>query len=178
MMNLCSSCVVCNMVQYCYDMRLHDIHSVWALNSLSTGRVEQNFRLVISRVISVTDGWCVSCKIALRWMPLDLTDDKSTLVQVMAWCCQATSHYLSQCWSSFMSPYGAIRPQSVNSLSPGECGFDFRTCNFNPWLFEFSILVLLPPGEWCRTLLMISQHCVRWWLGAIRQQAITWSNVD
>ena len=22
----------------------------------------------------------------------------STLVQVMAWCCQATSHYLSQCW--------------------------------------------------------------------------------
>ena len=22
-------------------------------------------------------------------------DDRSTLVQVMAWCCQATSHYLS-----------------------------------------------------------------------------------
>ena len=31
-------------------------------------------------------------------MPLDLTDDKSTLVQVMAWCRQATSHYLSQFW--------------------------------------------------------------------------------
>ena len=29
-------------------------------------------------------------------MPLDLTDDKWTLVQVMAWCRQATSHYLSQ----------------------------------------------------------------------------------
>ena len=28
---------------------------------------------------------------------LDLTDDKSTLVQVMAWCRQATSHYLNQC---------------------------------------------------------------------------------
>ena len=27
-------------------------------------------------------------EIALRWMPLDLTDDKSTLVQVMAWCRQ------------------------------------------------------------------------------------------
>ena len=26
--------------------------------------------------------------------------DKSTLVQVMAWCRQATSHYLSQCWHS------------------------------------------------------------------------------
>ena len=30
-------------------------------------------------------------------MSMDLTDDKSTLVQVMAWCCQATSHYLNQC---------------------------------------------------------------------------------
>ena len=26
--------------------------------------------------------------------------DKSTLVQVMAWCHQASSHYLSQCWLS------------------------------------------------------------------------------
>ena len=31
-------------------------------------------------------------------MSLDLTDDKSTLVQVMAWCRQATSHHLSQYW--------------------------------------------------------------------------------
>ena len=27
-------------------------------------------------------------------MSMDLTDDKSTLVQVMAWCRQATSHYM------------------------------------------------------------------------------------
>ena len=51
---------------------------------------------------------------ALRWMPWDLTDDKSTLVQVMAWCRQATSHYLNQCWPSSMSPYGVTRPQWVN----------------------------------------------------------------
>ena len=38
---------------------------------------------------------------------LDLTEDKSTLVQVMAWCCQATSHYLSQCWPRSVSPYMA-----------------------------------------------------------------------
>ena len=50
---------------------------------------------------------------ALRWMPLDLTDDKSTLVQVMAWCRQATSHYLSQCWPRSMSPNGVTRPQGV-----------------------------------------------------------------
>ena len=28
----------------------------------------------------------------LRWMLEDLTDDKLTLVQEMAWCRQATSH--------------------------------------------------------------------------------------
>ena len=55
--------------------------------------------------------WGISYEIALRWMPQDLTDDKSTLVQVMAWCRQATSHYLSQCWS--MSPNGVTRPQWV-----------------------------------------------------------------
>ena len=44
-------------------------------------------------------------------MPLDLTDDKSTLVQVMAWCRQATNHYLSQCWLRFMLPNGVTRPQ-------------------------------------------------------------------
>ena len=47
-------------------------------------------------------------------MPLDLTDDNSTLVQVMAWCRQATSHYLSQCWPRSMSPNGVTRPQWVN----------------------------------------------------------------
>ena len=56
----------------------------------------------------------ISYEIALRWMPLDLTDDKSTLVQVMAWCRQATSHYLGQCWPRSMSPNDVTRPQWVN----------------------------------------------------------------
>ena len=55
----------------------------------------------------------VSYEIALRWMPLDLTDDKSTLVQVMAWCHQAPSHYLSQCWPRSMSPNDVTRLQWV-----------------------------------------------------------------
>ena len=62
------------------------------------------------------DGWWISCKIALIWMSLDFTDDQSTLVQVMAWCRQATSHYLSQCWPRYMSPYGVTRPQWVKYL--------------------------------------------------------------
>ena len=31
---------------------------------------------------------------------------RSTLVKVMAWCRQAISNYLSQCWSRSVSPYG------------------------------------------------------------------------
>ena len=55
-------------------------------------------------------------EITLRWMPLDLTYDESTLVQVMAWCRQATSHYLSQCWPKSMPPNGITRPQWVKPL--------------------------------------------------------------
>ena len=29
----------------------------------------------------------------------------------MAWCCQATSHYLNQCWQSSVMPYGVTRSQ-------------------------------------------------------------------
>ena len=53
-------------------------------------------------------------EIALRWLSLDLTDDKPTLVQVMAWCRQATSHYLNQCWLRSMSPCSSTMPQWVN----------------------------------------------------------------
>ena len=56
-------------------------------------------------------GWGISYGIALRWMPLDLTDDKSTLVQVMTWCRQATSHNLTQCWPRSMSSNGVTSPQ-------------------------------------------------------------------
>ena len=63
----------------------------------------------------------ISCLIDLRWMPLDLTDDKSTSVQKMAWCRQATSHYLSQCWPRFMSPYGVTRSQWVKLTVVKRC---------------------------------------------------------
>ena len=66
------------------------------------------------------DGWGFSCELDLRWISLDFTDYKSTLIQVMAWCRQATSHYLSQCWPRSLSPYGVTRPQwvKVTTTSP------------------------------------------------------------
>ena len=84
------------------------------LNSLAPGKFEWNIRYLILQIISLIDGWGISCELALRWMSLHLTDDKSILVQVMAWCHQATSHYLSQCWPRSLSPYGVTRSQCVN----------------------------------------------------------------
>ena len=55
--------------------------------------------------------------LVLKWMPLDLTDGKSTLVKVMALCHQATSHYLSLCWPRSLSSYGVTRPQRVKVLT-------------------------------------------------------------
>ena len=80
------------------------------INSLVPGRFQFNFRWVILKLTLVNGGWGILWNRPLRWMPLDLADDKSTLVQVMAWCRQATSHYLSQCWPRPMLPYGIYRP--------------------------------------------------------------------
>ena len=93
----------------------HYLNQCWhVVNSLSPGKFEWNFVYVIFKRILVIDGCGFCCEIALIWMSLDFTDNQSTLVQVMAWCCQETSHYLSQCWPRSLSPYGITRPQWVN----------------------------------------------------------------
>ena len=54
-----------------------------------------------------------SCEVGLRRVPQNPTDDKSTLVQVMACCLMAPSHYLSQCWPIYVA-HCLTRPQWVN----------------------------------------------------------------
>ena len=74
-----------------------------------TSDVGVPWTLLVFSFISGIDGQGISWKIAVRWMSLARTDDKATLVQVMAWCHQASSHFLSQCWPSPMLPYGVTR---------------------------------------------------------------------
>ena len=73
-----------------------------------------DFEIVIIKLILRINILSISCVIALRRMPQDPFSDKSTSVQVMAWCRQATSHYLNQCWLRSMIPHGVTRPQWVN----------------------------------------------------------------
>ena len=83
------------------------------INSLAPGGFENIFQNVFFKLISWIDTLSNSCETALRSMPQNPSDDKSTLVQVMAWCRQAASHYLSQCCPRSLSPYGVTRPQWV-----------------------------------------------------------------
>ena len=95
------------------------------LNSLAPGRPGCHSKTAIFNLVLLIGIFTSSKDNALRWMPRDLTDDKSILVRVMAWCRQATSHLLSQCWPSSMSPYGITRPQWVKDRhkdsSPCNC---------------------------------------------------------
>ena len=51
--------------------------------------------------------------IVLMWM-LQESDDKSTLVQAMALCHEASSNYLSWYFPSYLTSYGAIRGHAVH----------------------------------------------------------------
>ena len=96
-------------------------------------------------------------------MPLDLTDNKSILVQVMVWCRQATNHYLSQCWPRFMSPYGVIRPQWVNSLTLERCGCHFRYVIFKSIFMSEIVNVSSEIALTENTELSSCQRCRHWW---------------
>ena len=139
---------------------------IHAINSLVPGRFWFNFRQVIFKLTSVNGGWSISYEIALRWIPLDLTNDKSTLVQVMAWCRQAASHYLSQCWPRSLSPNGLTRPQWVNFYSSLAKQFNMQRVESHQvmhkyhWMFSVSFIAwrwrkAAGVTTWLRTVTMI-----------------------
>ena len=80
------------------------------VNSLAPRRRGCNFDCMILKHISVSEIFIISCGTALKWMPQDHTDDELSVVQVMAWCRQATSHYLSQVWPWYMPPCHVASP--------------------------------------------------------------------
>ena len=52
---------------------------------------------------------CIYCDTALRLMPRDLIDVKSTLFKLRLW-------RLSECWPRSLSPYNVTKPQLVNLI--------------------------------------------------------------
>ena len=126
-------CVHKNVTTYNYigQWVFRNLHKV--INSLAPWWFQSSFRddLVDNfKLILMNGGWGIS-EIALRWVPQYLTEDKSTLVQVMAWCRQATSHNLNQCWPRFVSPNGVTGPQWVKN-------YERIRCVSGTWKYRFS----------------------------------------
>ena len=62
----------------------------------------------------------------------------------MAWCHQATSHYLSQCWPRSLLPSGVTKPQCVNSIH----GWHHRTTHFSTLGARASAAMILTWFSW------------------------------
>ena len=137
------------------------------VNSLAPRRSEFDSKNVIFNLVSLIGIFRSSLDNALRWMPRDLTDDKSRLVQVMAWSRQATSHYLSQCWLSSLSPYGVTKPQCVKKNTFWPC-YNLNSVLQNTQLLYYNaLIILLRPRQNDRhfedsfkCILMIEKFCI------------------
>ena len=55
-------------------------------------------------------------QIPLKFVIKNPMNNTPILVQVIAWCHQATIHYLNQCWSRSTTPYGLTLPQDIHHL--------------------------------------------------------------
>ena len=74
--------------------------------------------------------FCILIWITWKYIPKHPINNKSSLVQVMAWC-QTASHCLNQCWPSSSMHICATRVRWVKTFSPTQNGRQFvNTC---PW---------------------------------------------
>ena len=91
------------------------------------------------QLVSAVDGW----GIAGESPPLDLTDDKSTLVLVTVWRRQAIFLYMSQCWHKPMLANGVIRQwvKFVQRLKLISCKLCVEVCT--------AVKLLIFRQKWC-----------------------------
>ena len=122
----------------------------------------------------MTDGCDVSSEIAFRWTSLNLGNDKSTLVQVMARCRQARSHYLNQCRPRSLPPYGVTRPQWVNLFKKHHWGWgctpSLRVSRYAQWFCTHTIFSiwthvdeLCAPQIWPKSIIFFPSCWVPFW---------------
>ena len=85
-----------------------EIASIW-FTPFPLWNVTDFIGLIFKCIVLIT--FLFICKaFTFGWMAHNPADDKATLVQVMAWCHQAPSHYLNHCWLKSTTPYGITRP--------------------------------------------------------------------
>ena len=131
-------CIVMHPVSNLYDTSTH-----WPHGDVEV-ILQVNFSISFFKLIS----WALPVELVSAEQTT--FDHRPTLVQVIAWCYQATYHYLSQCWSRMMSPFGVTKPQIVNIIFPKVmhtfivCYWTFQGHLKGWWLARFSFLSVSP----------------------------------
>ena len=84
----------------CANMGVNQMNQLSIVTRLVFLVVAKQSRLTHSQP---TTEWLISCRwhFKIHFLKSGLLLFDSTLLQVMAWCRQATSHYLSKCWLKF-----------------------------------------------------------------------------
>ena len=89
---------------YCYTNTGLNYHYNKTFSTMRPEQHGHHFADVTFKCIIFYENSWIFIGIPLTCVCEVLIDDESTLVQVMAWCRQATSHYLNQCWPRSMTP--------------------------------------------------------------------------
>ena len=76
----------------------HQMSCYTCINSSPVGQNGRYFTDDLINCISVNEKFCISIRIAQKFVPKGPINKKSALVQVMAWRRTGASHYLNQCW--------------------------------------------------------------------------------
>ena len=95
--------------------KINDLNPILSKNTRPVAAIK-SLIFAWSIIILQIDILSTSPEIGHMWVPLNLINDKSTLVQVMAWYCQATSHYLNQCWLRSLTRYGVTQLHIISSV--------------------------------------------------------------
>ena len=109
--------------------RLVSDSSCWIIsliNSMIPERCDSNFKSIIFKIITHNSSLDTRCKIAPRWMLRP--NEKSAIIQIMAWYLEKTNHYLSRCWPRSMSLHVITMTKWVNGRCPGLSELIFCSC--------------------------------------------------
>ena len=118
-------------------------------NSLSPERCNNSFKIITFKLISQKINVNSRCELVVKWMQQNIANGKTTLIQVMAWCRQATCHYLSQCWMAslkvkYIHLYTACLLEFVYSTH--ECIQGMTRMKKNHPCWEFAVAQSI---RWC-----------------------------
>ena len=154
-------------------------HVIWWLNSLRPRQDGRHFPDAIFKWIFLNENVWISITVSLEFIPKGPINNVPSLVQIMAWR-QSGDKPLSE---PLMVDFFMHMSLYINELTHWpllDLVVILKLVVFK--LISRSVFgafpVKLPSGECHKTSLWIGQHWFREWLGAIRQQSITWTNPD